>query len=90
LGAGAKGEAVTAIRLAAGTAALVALVLLASCRRAEQPSPAAAPPQAIATKTGAEMVLIPAGRFRMGATDGKADEAPVHEVSINAFLMDRT
>jgi len=82
---------VTAIRLAAaGTAALVALALLASCRQAEEPLPAAPPPQSIATKTGAEMVLIPAGRFRMGATDGKADEAPVHEVSVDSFLMDRT
>jgi len=36
------------------------------------------------------MVLIPAGRFAMGSTDGKADEAPVHEVRIDAFLIDRT
>ena len=44
----------------------------------------------VTTKTGAEMVLIPAGRFRMGNPDGKPDEAPAHEVSIDAFWMDRT
>jgi len=75
---------------AAGTAALLALVLLASCRRADEPPPTAEPTRTITTKTGATMVLIPAGRFRMGSADGKPDEAPVHEVSLDAFLMDRT
>ncbi len=79
-------------------ACLVAIVLLASCRNADEPVPGSkglpAPSTeglaVIQTKTGAEMVLIPAGRFAMGSTEGKADEAPVHEVSIDAFLIDRT
>jgi formylglycine-generating enzyme required for sulfatase activity len=34
------------------------------------------------------MVLIPAGSFMMGSTDGESDEKPVHEVSVDAFYMD--
>jgi formylglycine-generating enzyme required for sulfatase activity len=30
-----------------------------------------------------EMVLIPAGSFRMGSADGDEDEAPAHKVTIN-------
>ena len=54
------------------------------------PGPAASDtPQVIKTKLGAEMVLIPAGTFAMGSRDGEADEAPVHTVALDAFLMDR-
>jgi len=78
--------------------AFLAIFLLSSCQKVDGPAPA---PEgvptpgveqftAVKTKTGAEMVLIPAGRFAMGSTDGKADEAPVHEVRIDAFLIDRT
>ncbi len=35
------------------------------------------------------MVLVPAGRFLMGADDGHADEAPVHQVGVSAFWMDK-
>ena len=37
----------------------------------------------------AEMVRIPGGSFRMGSTDGLADERPVRKVTVSAFLMDR-
>jgi eukaryotic-like serine/threonine-protein kinase len=36
------------------------------------------------------MVPIPAGVFRMGSSDGDADERPVHEVSIASFCIDTT
>jgi formylglycine-generating enzyme required for sulfatase activity len=36
------------------------------------------------------MVLLPGGTFLMGSADGKADEAPAHEVFVGAFLIDRT
>jgi formylglycine-generating enzyme required for sulfatase activity len=36
------------------------------------------------------MVLVPAGRFQMGSAAGEPDEAPPHEVRIDAFYMDRT
>jgi formylglycine-generating enzyme required for sulfatase activity len=35
-----------------------------------------------------EMVLIPAGKFMMGSTEGGADEQPVHEVQIKSFYID--
>jgi formylglycine-generating enzyme required for sulfatase activity len=46
-------------------------------------------PEVITTKTGFEMVLIPAGEFRMGSDGDKADEAPAHTVRVDAFYMDR-
>ena len=71
--------------------ALLPLVaLLASCRDTEDAGPAAVDLPTIRTKSGAEMVLVPAGRFRMGCGDGEAEEAPPHEVSLDAFYMDRT
>ena len=40
---------------------------------------------------GPEMVLIPAGTFRMGdiTGNGDSDEQPVHEVSVESFVMGR-
>ncbi len=71
---------------------LVLLAILAggSCRKAEESPPGATSLPVVTTKTDAEMVLIPAGRFTMGSRDGKPDEAPAHEVAIDAFWMDRT
>ena len=34
------------------------------------------------------MVLIPAGDFQMGSSDGQDDERPVHTVYVDAFYMD--
>ena len=62
---------------------LAAVVVLPGCRGGE-------PLPVVQTKTGAEMVLIPAGTFTMGSTSGKPDEAPAHEVQIDAFWIDRT
>jgi formylglycine-generating enzyme required for sulfatase activity len=56
-----------------------------SCGRTHEP-PA---PEVVTTKGGIEMVLVPAGEFRMGSDNGKEDEAPVREVHVDAFLMDR-
>ncbi len=36
------------------------------------------------------MVSIPAGIFRMGSENGEDDEKPLHEVTIDAFYMDKT
>jgi formylglycine-generating enzyme required for sulfatase activity len=60
-----------------------------SCRKADEPPPIATAPEVVTTKSGIEMVLIPAGRFAMGSANGKEDETPVHEVQLSAFLMDR-
>ncbi|MEW6238235.1 MAG: SUMF1/EgtB/PvdO family nonheme iron enzyme, partial [Candidatus Omnitrophota bacterium] len=46
--------------------------------------------QSITTKTGVEMLLIPAGEFVMGGDSGETDEKPAHKVIISAFFMDKT
>ena len=44
--------------------------------------------QPITTKTGAQMVLIPAGRLIMGDDRGDDDEKPAHAVRLSAFYID--
>jgi formylglycine-generating enzyme len=44
----------------------------------------------ITTKTGIEMVAIPAGEFVMGDDAGEDDEKPAHRVQISGFYMDVT
>jgi formylglycine-generating enzyme required for sulfatase activity len=61
----------------------------ASCRSADESAADATAPQIVTTKSGFEMVLIPAGRFMMGSANGKEDESPVRKIEIDAFLMDR-
>jgi len=65
-------------------------MLGSGCRRVDGPASGPEAPEIIKTKTGAEMVLIPAGRFMMGSRTGQDDESPVHEVWVDAFWMDRT
>jgi formylglycine-generating enzyme required for sulfatase activity len=36
------------------------------------------------------MVWIPGGTFRMGSDRHYAEEAPVHRVTVDPFLIDRT
>jgi len=45
-------------------------------------------PEPITTKSGIEMVLVPAGKFLMGDNGGEDDEKPAHRVGLNAFYMD--
>jgi formylglycine-generating enzyme required for sulfatase activity len=45
-------------------------------------------PRTRTNQAGIEFVLIPAGSFMMGATNGSSDEKPVHQVTISyAFYM---
>jgi formylglycine-generating enzyme required for sulfatase activity len=54
------------------------------------PSPSlSAQPREIRGKDGAPMLLIPAGEFMMGSTDGDPHEKPVHKVSLDAFYLDK-
>jgi formylglycine-generating enzyme required for sulfatase activity len=53
------------------------------------PGPDAQAPPTIKTKSGVEMVVIPAGYFDMGSKHGRDDEKPVHKVWIDSFLMDK-
>ncbi|MFH1266972.1 MAG: SUMF1/EgtB/PvdO family nonheme iron enzyme, partial [Planctomycetota bacterium] len=74
--------------------AVVLLLFAASCRKVERPGALPDQPASVSEKPevitagGFEMVLLPGGRFRMGSPSGKDDEAPVHEVRVDAFLMD--
>ena len=75
---------------------MVTILFGVSCRKVEQPgalpegrTAVAEQVEVMTTAGGFEMVRIPAGRFRMGSSAGEDDEGPVHEVSIDAFLMDR-
>ncbi len=67
-------------------------LLLGGCDVVKRPDRGAAGPavarEVITTKTGVEMVLVPAGEFRMGDDLGEDDEKPVHRVEISAFYMD--
>jgi sulfatase modifying factor 1 len=70
--------------------ALVALVLAGGCEKRSSVAPAqAAAPLEIVSKSGVEMVYLPGGQFMMGTTEGNADEAPVHSVTVSAFAMDK-
>jgi sulfatase modifying factor 1 len=68
------------------------LPILAGCGQGAAPSGATAKsesaPAIIKTKSGVEMVEIPAGSFEMGSR-GRAGETP-HTVKLDAFYMDRT
>jgi len=65
---------------------MLSLPIGSGCRRAEN---ATTESKAIVTKSGLEMVVIPAGWFEMGNAKGSPDEAPVHKVWIDSFLMDK-
>ena len=66
---------------------LLAALAGPACEKAASPAPSAAPP-AVRSKSGIAMVRLPAGWFDMGSARGRADEAPVHRVWVDSFLMD--
>jgi formylglycine-generating enzyme required for sulfatase activity len=47
-------------------------------------------PTTMTTKSGIDMVVIPAGSFQMGSKTGRDEEKPAHAVWIDSFLMDKT
>jgi formylglycine-generating enzyme required for sulfatase activity len=75
-------------RIGLGLAALLAI--LPACRRAPSLNDLVDAPPVVATPSGVEMVQVPGGTFLMGSAEGKPDEAPPHEVALDAFLIDRT
>jgi formylglycine-generating enzyme required for sulfatase activity len=53
-------------------------------------TPEATPfPAELTDPFGVEMVLIPAGKFRMGSDEGEADEQPAHVVDLDAYYIDK-
>ena len=75
-------------RLVVGACLLLALPAGVGCGNGDAPRDGQAPPT-ITTKSGVEMVVVPAGSFEMGSRGGSGDERPVHKVWIDSFLMDR-
>lgn len=65
---------------------LLVIFLGVGCRKV---NPVVTPMEIFVTKSGAEMVRIPAGFFEMGSEAGGVDETPVHKVFLDGFLMDR-
>ena len=57
-----------------------------------QPPPATATPEpaVVVPPVPEGMILIPAGFFQMGSSDGRGDEKPEHPVLLDAFYMDQT
>jgi formylglycine-generating enzyme required for sulfatase activity len=71
----------------------VLVVIVAGCGRNNTSPPAGlgAAVQAlpvVQSKSGGDMVLIPAGAFTMGDSAGRPDETP-HPVSVNSFYLDK-
>jgi len=56
------------------------------------PAPLAAGDVRVANRGGVsvEQAFVPAGSFRMGTNGGKAEEQPIHDVTVDAFWIDRT
>ncbi len=46
-------------------------------------------PAQVLSKSGVEMVFLPAGEFTMGSDRGNSDEAPAHKVRLSGFLIDK-
>jgi serine/threonine protein kinase len=46
-------------------------------------------PTELTDSAGVTMVLVPAGEFTMGSSDGESDEEPTHQVVLNAFYIDK-
>ncbi len=96
MGAGVKEElmmeekpmGIKPLPMKAASICVLLVAVFAGCRR-QGPTATTTSPQTMTTKSGIEMVLIPAGTFAMGSDKGTPDEAPVHKVSVGSFWMDR-
>lgn len=82
---------------AEATATLESAIVAALTSIAPTPSPLPAPtlpptpsPEPLITDTGARMVFMPGGLFRMGTDEGEADERPSHLVRMDPFFIDET
>jgi formylglycine-generating enzyme required for sulfatase activity len=64
------------------------LLLAAGCNKGGIAPGISTAPQVIKTKSGIEMVVIPASSFAMGSRTSE-DEKPIHKVWIDSFLIDK-
>jgi formylglycine-generating enzyme required for sulfatase activity len=71
---------------------IAAITAVTTLTPTSAPSPTVfpTPEPEIDDKTGARMIFIPAGPFRMGFDDGDPNEAPSHILRLDAFFIDET
>ncbi|KKL69404.1 hypothetical protein LCGC14_2115290 [marine sediment metagenome] len=79
----------TGRHLANATKLCLASVLAWSVLAAQEPSKPGGALPTTRCRSGAVMIRIPAGEFRMGSLDGQIDEKPVHKIRVDAFYMDK-
>ncbi len=65
---------------------ILVLLVFSGCRKVNEPMNML---EVITTKSGVEMVVIPAGWFQMGSSKGQKDESPAHKVWVSSFMMDK-
>ncbi len=82
------GRAAKRLRSTSRTTMIVLILACSSCAKISLPQATSEAPATVKTKGGVEMVLIPAGTFRMGSR-GREGESPVHEVALDSFWMDK-
>jgi formylglycine-generating enzyme required for sulfatase activity len=82
---------------AGATATLESVVIAALTAIAPTPTPLPPPtepptpsPEPIITNTGARMLFMPGGIFRLGNDEGENDEKPSQLVRVDAFYIDET
>jgi eukaryotic-like serine/threonine-protein kinase len=82
---------------AEATTTLESAIVAALTAIAPTPSPLPAPtlppapsPEPFITDTGARMLFMPSGLFRMGTDEGNADERPSHLIRLDSFFIDET
>jgi formylglycine-generating enzyme required for sulfatase activity len=82
---------------AEATATLESAIVAALTAIAPTPSPLPAPtlpptpsPEPFITDSGARMLFMPSGLFRMGTDEGENDERPSHLIRLDAFFIDET
>ncbi len=68
---------------------ILAPLVATGCNKGGNAHQVATAPPVITTKSGLEMVVIPAGSFEMGSRSGADEEKPVHQIWIDSFLMDK-
>jgi len=89
-GGAAKGSSTPTLGGSISTATAIAAVTDAVV--SPTPTPTLEPtiePTATTPPLPVGMVLVPAGTFNMGSADGGPEEAPVHSVTLDAFLLDQ-
>src|SRR5207249_1129583 len=90
------GEVVRNWVLRGGGSVLLVGLLLAAMGFAAAPEAAKKPaeppkvPVIVNPIDGAEMVVVPAGEFRMGSDFGQEDEKPMHAVKVKGFRIYKT